>query len=58
MNLPGVIGEDSKQTKERLILFLKQIRKQQFAPVAVKPVIVSLKIKGIYLKIYRWVIEK
>jgi archaellum component FlaG (FlaF/FlaG flagellin family) len=58
MNSPGVIGEDSKQTKETLILFLKQIGKQQFAPVAVKAVIVSLKIKGIYLKNYRWVIEK
>jgi transposase len=27
LNLPGVIGEDSKQTKETLILFVKAERK-------------------------------
>ncbi len=32
LNLPGVIVEDSKQTKETLILFVKAERKTAFCP--------------------------
>jgi len=32
LNLPGVIGEDSKQTKETLILFVKAERKTAVCP--------------------------
>ena len=32
LNLPGVIGEDSKQTKETLILFVKADRQTAVCP--------------------------
>jgi transposase len=32
LNLPGVLGEDSKQTKQTLILFVKAERKTAVCP--------------------------
>ena len=41
LNLPGVIVEDSKQTKETLILSVKTEKKTAVCPGAVKPVIIK-----------------
>ena len=47
LNLPGVMVENSKQTKETLILSVKAKNKTAVCPGAVKSVIAFIKIKEI-----------